>query len=158
MGFSSSGGAKVGTIEMWGGDTAPDGYLICDGGAISRTIYKDLFDAIGTTYGTGDGSTTFNLPNYSSARMVTSSTVSVKGNGMTLGLTKGTLNGGLEAYAGSASTGLVVSTGSYGTNAGSAPTTNYITSANLGVTTDPTKSGITGTTSLASSCKFIIKY
>ena len=41
----------------------PTGYLICNGSAISRTTYAALFDAIGTTWGTGDGSTTFTLPN-----------------------------------------------------------------------------------------------
>jgi microcystin-dependent protein len=41
---------------------APDGYLLCDGSAVSRTTYAALFAAIGTTYGTGDGSTTFNVP------------------------------------------------------------------------------------------------
>ena len=48
---------------MFGGSTAPTGYLMCDGSAVSRTTYADLFKAIGTTYGTGDGSTTFNVPN-----------------------------------------------------------------------------------------------
>lgn len=43
--------------------TAPDGYLLEDGSAVSRTIFSDLFAVIGTTHGTGDGSTTFNLPN-----------------------------------------------------------------------------------------------
>lgn len=52
----------VGTIKMFGGSTAPDGYLMCDGAAVSRTDYASLFAAIGTTYGAGDGSTTFNLP------------------------------------------------------------------------------------------------
>lgn len=42
--------------------TAPTGWLLCDGSAVSRTTYADLFGAIGTTYGAGDGSTTFNLP------------------------------------------------------------------------------------------------
>lgn len=42
----------------------PEGFLACDGGAVSRTLYADLFGAIGTTYGVGDGNTTFNLPNY----------------------------------------------------------------------------------------------
>lgn len=40
----------------------PDGFLLCDGQAVSRTTYADLFAAIGTTFGEGDGSTTFNLP------------------------------------------------------------------------------------------------
>jgi hypothetical protein len=42
----------------------PSGYLACDGSAISRTTYAELFAVIGTTYGVGDGTTTFNLPNY----------------------------------------------------------------------------------------------
>jgi hypothetical protein len=41
-----------------------DGWLVCDGSAISRTTYAELFDVIGTTYGVGDGTTTFNLPDY----------------------------------------------------------------------------------------------
>lgn len=53
----------VGSIKLFAGSTSPTGYLLCDGSAISRTTYSDLFTVIGTTYGTGDGSTTFNLPN-----------------------------------------------------------------------------------------------
>jgi microcystin-dependent protein len=52
----------AGTIQMYGGDTLPNRYLFCDGSARSRTTYADLFTAIGTKYGSGDGSTTFNLP------------------------------------------------------------------------------------------------
>ena len=52
----------AGIINAYAGSTAPDGYLICDGSAVSRTNYAALFAAIGTTYGAGDGSTTFNLP------------------------------------------------------------------------------------------------
>lgn len=52
----------VGTIEMYAGQEAPAGWLICDGSAISRTEYSKLFAVIGQTYGVGDGSTTFNLP------------------------------------------------------------------------------------------------
>jgi microcystin-dependent protein len=51
-----------GMILPFGGTTAPDGFLDCDGSAISRTTYADLFAAIGTAWGTGDGSTTFNVP------------------------------------------------------------------------------------------------
>ena len=53
----------VGSISLFAGTTAPTGWLICDGSAVSRTTYADLFNVIGTTYGTGDGSTTFNIPN-----------------------------------------------------------------------------------------------
>lgn len=55
----------IGNIIAFTGSTIPEGYLECDGSAISRTEYADLFDVIGTTYGSGDGSTTFNLPNLS---------------------------------------------------------------------------------------------
>ena len=54
---------RAGMISLYGGAVAPSGYLICDGAAVSRTTYADLFTAIGTTYGAGNGSTTFNLPN-----------------------------------------------------------------------------------------------
>lgn len=53
---------EAGIIEMFAGATAPTGWLICDGAAVSRTDYAALFAVIGTTYGTGDGITTFNLP------------------------------------------------------------------------------------------------
>ena len=53
---------KPGMIKPFAGTTVPTGYLLCDGSAVSRTTYADLFAAIGTTYGSGDGSTTFNLP------------------------------------------------------------------------------------------------
>jgi microcystin-dependent protein len=52
----------TGTISQFAGAAAPAGWLICDGSAISRTTYSTLFDVIGTTFGSGDGSTTFNLP------------------------------------------------------------------------------------------------
>ena len=54
--------SEVGAIKPWTKTTAPDGYLLCDGSAVSRTTYADLFDVISTTYGAGDGSTTFNVP------------------------------------------------------------------------------------------------
>ena len=54
-----------GTIEVYSKTTAPSGYLLCNGQAVSRTTYKDLFAVIGTTYGAGNGSTTFNVPNLS---------------------------------------------------------------------------------------------
>ena len=53
---------NAGTIAYLGMSTAPTGWLKANGAAISRTTYADLFAAIGTTYGTGDGSTTFNIP------------------------------------------------------------------------------------------------
>jgi microcystin-dependent protein len=55
-------GIPSGSITMFGGTTAPSGWLLCDGSAVSRTTYAALFTAISTAHGAGDGSTTFNLP------------------------------------------------------------------------------------------------
>lgn len=52
----------AGTVNLTARSTAAPGYLLCDGAAVSRTTYAGLFSAIGTVYGAGDGSTTFNLP------------------------------------------------------------------------------------------------
>jgi microcystin-dependent protein len=52
----------AGMIMAFGGASVPSGYLLCDGSAVSRTSYANLFAAIGTAWGEGDGSTTFNLP------------------------------------------------------------------------------------------------
>ena len=54
--------SEVGAIKPWTKTTAPAGYVLCDGAAISRTDYADLFAVISTTYGAGNGSTTFNVP------------------------------------------------------------------------------------------------
>ena len=53
----------TGKIEWFAFNTAPDGYLVCNGASVSRETYADLFAAIGTSFGSGDGSTTFALPN-----------------------------------------------------------------------------------------------
>ena len=53
----------IGSTLEWFSTTIPDNWLVCDGSAVSRTTYSDLFAVIGTTFGEGDGSTTFNLPN-----------------------------------------------------------------------------------------------
>jgi microcystin-dependent protein len=60
--ISSSGGNPTGTIIAVAMNTAPSGYLKCNGANVSRTTYATLFAAIGTTFGNGDGSTTFGLP------------------------------------------------------------------------------------------------
>ena len=55
-----------GVMYIWSAATAPSGWKLCDGSAISRTTFATLFAVIGTTYGAGDGSTTFNIPNLQS--------------------------------------------------------------------------------------------
>lgn len=54
--------AMTGEVKLWSTATAPSGWLECDGAAVSRTTYAALFAVIGTTFGAGDGSTTFNVP------------------------------------------------------------------------------------------------
>lgn len=55
-------GTPIGTINAYAGSAAPAEWLLCGGQAVSRTTYANLYAALGTTYGSGDGSTTFNLP------------------------------------------------------------------------------------------------
>lgn len=56
------GGVPPGAVFYFAASTAPTGYLVANGAAISRTTYAALFAVVGTTYGAGDGTTTFNLP------------------------------------------------------------------------------------------------
>ena len=76
--FVLSNGAPTGGLIMWGTGTAPSGWLLCDGTAVNRTTYAALFAVIGTTFGVGDGSTTFNVPNYTN-RMPYGTTVGATG-------------------------------------------------------------------------------
>jgi microcystin-dependent protein len=71
-------GTPTGGLIMWGTGTAPSGWLLCTGTAVSRTTYAALFAVIGTTFGIGDGSTTFNLPNYTN-RMPYGTTIGATG-------------------------------------------------------------------------------
>lgn len=59
---SLQGFAPIGTLLPYAGASSPTNWLLCDGSSISRTTYAELFSAIGTTYGSGDGSTTFGIP------------------------------------------------------------------------------------------------
>jgi microcystin-dependent protein len=61
-GLSLGGAVPAGSIQFFAGSAAPDGYLKANGALISRTTYANLFTAIGTTFGVGDGSTTFAVP------------------------------------------------------------------------------------------------
>jgi microcystin-dependent protein len=84
----------VGAIMPYAGTTAPTGWLFCNGSNISRSTYATLFSAIGTTYGAGDGSTTFSLPNLISRYLSGASTMGSSpstGVGTTSGATTVTL-------------------------------------------------------------------
>ncbi len=79
----------AGVTLPYGGTTAPPGYLLCDGSAVSRTTYAVLFTILSTTYGVGDGSTTFNLPDL---RQRFPMGKAVSGTGSTLGGTGGAID------------------------------------------------------------------
>jgi microcystin-dependent protein len=84
----------TGSIVMWGTSSAPTGYLLCDGSAVSRTTYAALYAVLSTTFGTGDGSTTFNLPNFNGSMPIgvtgaTSSSFTGSISGTTLTVTAG---------------------------------------------------------------------
>lgn len=153
----------AGTILPFGGTAAPTGFLLCDGSAVSRTTYATLFAVIGTTYGSGDGSTTFNLPQLENLVYNVETNVPCKGNGIALGITNGTTNYGLSSGRDYQTQSLIGVTNIYG----HAVTSSSISGGNrtpnirgaYGVTTDATKSGIVGTvTRSVLTCKHIIKY
>lgn len=79
----------IGTVQAYAGASAPAGWLMCDGAAVSRTTYANLFGIIGTTYGTGDGSTTYNLPDL---RQRFPMGVAASGTGNALGATGGNID------------------------------------------------------------------
>lgn len=62
--WTSGVGVPSGSLFMWPTGTAPTGYLLCNGSAVSRSTYATLYSLIGDTFGAGDGFTTFNLPDY----------------------------------------------------------------------------------------------
>jgi len=93
---NSAGGyplIPVGGLMPYAGSTSPEGWLLCDGTAINRTTYANLFALIGTTYGSGNGTTTFNVPDMRSRMPI--------GAGAGTGLTSRALaaTGGAESVA-----------------------------------------------------------
>ena len=108
----------AGSIQMWATATAPSGYVLCNGVAISRTLYSTLFSVIGTTFGVGDGSTTFNVPNYQGVMPIGSNgTYALASTGGAASTTLGTTN--LPSHTHTFS-GTVSSTGSGITSSGNA--------------------------------------
>jgi len=147
----------TGTIIPYAGSTAPNGFLLCDGSAVSRTTYSALFSVIGTTYGEGDGNSTFNLPDLEFVLK------GIKGNEMTLGLTNGTNNGGLQSMAfasGITQNGeLEINHVVYGLSIGSTGSqadSLFGSNKGIGITTDSSKSGIESETN--SNINYVIKY
>ena len=87
-------GSPIGTVIAWSGPLTSSGptgpYLLCDGTAVSRSLYSELFSTIGTTYGNGDGVNTFNLPNIKTKVIAGYDSTDTSFN--TIGLTGGSSN------------------------------------------------------------------
>ena len=113
--------ALTGIIVPFGGSSAPTSFLLCDGSAVSRTTYATLFGIIGTTYGMGNGSTTFNLPDL---RQRFPLGKAASGDGSILGAVGGTLSGahahGCPSHTHSLPQGTEVNLGEYSVVMGSA--------------------------------------
>ena len=157
---STAGGNVVGLtpgfIAPFAGSTAPAGWLVCDGSAVSRTTYAKLFAVIGTTYGEGDGNSTFNLPTFSYKQIENS--IACKGDGKIMGCMDG--NGYLFGLSGWDSNLAYLSrdTNLYGKTLPAGRTSVFKTSSGIGLTTDKAKSGIVADTSGLSGCNMCIKY
>ena len=135
----------VGSILIWPETTAPSGWLLSDGTAISRTTYAGLFALIGTDYGAGDGSTTFAVPDFRDR----------------LPLGKGTNNGTVAAAQGSMAASSKITTDS-GTAVVTATTATFASSAKdsaqASAVTAVTPQGHTHTATIPSLCiNYIIK-
>lgn len=151
-------GNPAGTIIDFAGTTAPQGYLNCDGSAVSRTTYANLFAAIGITWGNGDGVSTFNLPNLNRRATVGSGGTGTSILGNAVGNTGGeeahtqsvaempvhnhtlTDPGHVHTYPGSAIP-VIQPGGSFTANSGSALGATAIPSATTGITIASAGSG-----------------
>jgi microcystin-dependent protein len=94
-------GLNTGLIIPWSTTTAPSGFLECDGAAVSRSTYAALFAVVGTTYGVGNGTTTFNLPDLTDKTVVARSTANSKSLAQTGGANTVTPTGNISGSTGS---------------------------------------------------------
>ncbi len=76
-GAAQGGVTPTGQLTLFGSITPPSGWLLCDGSAIDRTVYAALFSIIGTTFGIGDGTTTFNIPDLRGKFVIGAGTIPV---------------------------------------------------------------------------------
>lgn len=151
------GGVSVGFITPFAGTGTPDGWLECDGSAVSRSLYADLFSAIGTTWGAGNGTTTFNIPNLKDKVAQGASTTNPVGTSKNAGLPN--ISGSLHSTTASVSpTGAFTQTTSssgYGLNYA----TNMTGIINFTASNSSSIYGNSSTVQPPASCvRFMIKY
>ena len=156
---STAGGIKVlpsGMICMHGAAAAPSGWLLCEGSSVSRTTYSELFAVIGTTYGVGDGSTTFTLPDFQDRAPYGASTFSLGSK------TAGEIDGSAQNSSGTGTTGSggpathSVTTATFATSAKDSSTSSAVTAVSDHATHTHSIPALT-ITHPAVAVKFIIK-
>ncbi len=143
---SGSGVVYTGIISAYGAATPPLGWLACDGVAVDRTVYAALFSIIGTTYGIGDGTTTFNVPDMVSRLPIGAGIIPLGTSGGVTSVTLSTSN--LPAHShgitdpGHTHTTLATASNvTTGTDPGGVTTGGVTGSSTTGVTTNNTGSG-----------------
>jgi microcystin-dependent protein len=142
----ANGGVPTGVINMWSTASAPSGFLLCDGTAVSRTTYAALFAVIGTTFGVGDGTTTFNVPNYTN-RMPYGTTLAATGGSADAVVVSHT-HVATVTDPGHLHTINFLSTAggsAYGTNAGGNAFGTQTNSASTGISVTNATAGVSGT-------------
>ena len=145
---STAGGAEIipaGTIMAYGGASAPTGYLLCDASAVSRTTYARLFAAVGTAFGTGDGSTTFNVPDLRDKVPLGKGS-----NNATLGVTTGSA-GASSVLTSASKTGVTTAASNTGTGNTGTGNTGTGNSGGSGVTITGSTANATSTTVAANT-------
>lgn len=129
----------TGSISDYAGGTTPDGWLLCDGSAVSRVTYSELFNIVGTTYGPGDGTSTFDLPDCRGRFNIGKS---ISGTGATLGETGGSLDHTHDLTAGYAKLGTGASQIDYDTVPASFVTDTRVTGVSASATAGNAADGV----------------
>ena len=140
-----AGLAPVGSIIAYGSTTVPTGWLACDDSAVSRTTYSVLFAVLGTSYGTGNGSTTFNVPDLRDRMVMGKGT-----NNSTMGASSTGASGSFVVASASGSASLTTSSGTFATSAKDSSTSSALTGVTAGGHTH-------NVTMPAQVCMYIIK-
>jgi microcystin-dependent protein len=133
---------------------------MCNGAAVSRTTYATLFETIGTTYGAGDGSNTFNLPNMGTKLIsdIPNGTMPVVGNGKGLGLNAGDTSEHYLVGTYNAVNYNIVGGSNSAVGETNTPTDNH-GGKTVGISTDPSKSGLVAkVNATTTTVRYYIKY
>jgi microcystin-dependent protein len=137
---AASSSSPSGALIMWPTGTAPSGWLLCNGAAVSRSTYAALFAVIGTTFGAGDTTTTFNLPDYRDRMPIGADTIAAS-----IGATGGSKDAIVVSHTHSVNdSGHSHDLGVTTFNIGSAPGTPLLRPISIGNPPSPTTTSTTG--------------